>query len=170
MDIKEKIIKALSRALQPEYVRLENNDGISGFVVSRIFEGISALERQKMIEEALGSDSLTKREQRQVLMIAGVTPAEYQAVGARIRIHKVKAMAGGVVEILLHGGLSDAEYVRRTLHHQKGVQTTEPKQSAGARGVLMSFRGKGSAAIPLTKERAIQVLKKDRYIEVLSNV
>jgi hypothetical protein len=103
-------------------------------------------------------------------MIAGVTPAEYEAVGARIRIHKVKEMAGGAVEILVHGGLSDAEYVRRTLNHQKGVQTTEPKQVAGARGVLMSFRAKGSAAIPLTKDRAIQVLKNDRYIEVLSNV
>ncbi len=102
-------------------------------------------------------------------MIAGLTPAEYEAVGARIRVHKVREMAGGAVEILLHGGLSDAEYVRGALNNQKGVQTTDPKPVSGAIGVLMSFRAKGTKANPLTKNKAVQILKKDQYIEVMTN-
>jgi hypothetical protein len=74
-----------------------------------------------------------------------------------------------VVEILLHGGLSDAEYVRGVLNNRKGVQTYGPKAVSGAIGVLMSFLAKGSEADPLTKEKAIQALKKDRYIEVVEN-
>lgn len=44
MDLKEKIIASLFQSLQPEYVRLEEDDDISGFVVSRSFEGISSLD------------------------------------------------------------------------------------------------------------------------------
>ena len=102
-------------------------------------------------------------------MIAGMTPEEYESVGARIRIDKVKEMADGTLQILLQGGRSDAEYVRGALDNQKGVQTTEPKQVPGAVGILMSFRAKGSGANPLTKTRAIQILKRDRYIEVMAN-
>ena len=78
-------------------------------------------------------------------------------------------MAGGVVEVLIRGTLSDAEYVQGALNHQKGVQTTEPKQAAGAIGVLMSFRAKGTPAIPLTRAKVINILKKDPYIEVMPN-
>ena len=79
-------------------------------------------------------------------MIAGVTPAEYEAVGMRIRVHKIKEMGGGAVEILLHGGLSDAQFVRTALNNQKGVPTTQPKPVAGATGILMYFRAKGTPA------------------------
>jgi hypothetical protein len=169
MDLKDKIINALFQSLQPEYVRLDDDDGISGFVVSRVFKGMSTLNRQGRIDEVLQNASLTQQEQRRILMIAGLTPEEYEAVGARIRVHKVKEMAGGVLEVLLHGGLSDAEYVRGALNNQKGVRTTDPKPVSGAIGVLMSFRANGSEANPLTKEKAIRVLKKDQYIEVMSN-
>src|SRR5260370_13108482 len=101
-------------------------------------------------------------------MIAGLTPAEYEAVGARVRVHRVKEMAKGTVEVLLHGGLVDAEYVRGALQNQKGVVTTQPKQVDGARGVLMSFRAKGSEAAPLTKDKVLRILKHDPYIEVVS--
>jgi hypothetical protein len=169
MDLKDKVINALFQGLKPDYVRLDDEDGISGFVVSGIFKGMSTLDRQGKIEEVLENASLSQDERRQVLMIAGLTPEEYEAVGARIRVHRVKEMAGGVIEILLHGGLSDAEYVRGALNNQKGVQTTDPKPVSGATEVLMSFRAKGAAANPLTKEKAIRVLKKDQYIEVMSN-
>jgi hypothetical protein len=169
VDIKDKVVKALSEALMPEYVRLEEDDGISGFVVSRLFEGMSALDRQGKIDEAMRSASLSRDERREVLMVAGLTPAEYDSVGARIRVQGVKEKAKGAVDILLHGGRSDAEYVRGALNNQKGVRTTEPKPVSGAVGVLMSFRATGTTTDPLTKEKAIRVLKQDPYIEVMSN-
>lgn len=169
MDLKDKVVKALSEALNPEYVRLEEDDGISGFVVSRVFEEMSTLDRQGKIDEVLRAASLSREERREVLMVAGLTPEEYESVGARIRVHGVREKGKGVVDILLHGGRSDAEYVRGALNNQKGVTTTEPKPVSGALGVLMSFRATGTTKEPLTKERAIRVLKQDPYIEVMTN-
>jgi hypothetical protein len=169
MELKDKIIEALSQALKPEYMRLEDDDGISGFVVSRKFKGMSGLDRQEKIDDVLQKPPLTQEERRRILMIAGLTPEEYEAVGVRVRIHKVKEMAGGAVEIQLHGGLSDAEYVRGTFSNAKGVQTTDPKPVNGAVGVLMSFRAKGSEGNPLTKDKALRILKKDQYIEVMAD-
>jgi hypothetical protein len=169
VDIKSKITKALSQSLEDAYVRLEEDDGVSGFVVSPRFQGMASVDRQGLIEDALSNapNPLTAEERRRVLMIAGLTPLEFDAVGARIRVHKVKELAGGGVEVLLHGRLSDAEYVRGVLNGHKGVQTTEPKAPPGAAGVLMSFRARGAPTDPLTKERVIRVLRKDPYIEVM---
>ena len=167
MDIKDKIIKALLQALKPEYVRIEDDDGISGFVVSRKFDGMSTLDRQGKIDTVLQGAPLSQTERRHVLMIAGLTPEEYEAVGPRIRVHRVKEMANGVIEFLLHGGISDAQYLREILKTYLGVQTTEPKHVNGAPGVFMSFRANGTQANPLTREKAIEVLKSDRYIEVM---
>lgn len=170
MDLKDKIIKALTQSLEPDYVRLDDDDDeISGFVVTRLFKGMSSLDRQGKIDEILQNARLAKEERRRILMIAGLTLEEYETVGARIRVDKVKEMAGGGVEILLYGVLSDAEYVRGALNHQRGIQTTEPKPVSGAIGRLMSFKAKGSEANPLTKDKALRILKKDQYIEVLSN-
>lgn len=171
MALKEKIVSALSKALNVEFIRLEEDDGISGFIVSSQFEGMSTLDRQAFIDKALedGPDALTPKEKRQVLMIAALTPREYESAGARIRVDRVKQMAGGAVEIVLHGGVSDAEYVRGALRNQKGVQTTEPKSKPGAVGVLMYFRVKGNGAEPLTRDRVVQILRSDRYIEVSPN-
>jgi hypothetical protein len=167
MDVREKVVAALSEAFAPAYVRLEDDDGISGFVVSPQFEGLSAVDRQGRIEEALTvAPRLTEHERRRVLMIAGLTPVEYDAVGVRIRVEQVKERAEGIVEVLVEGGWSDAEYVRGALNNQKGVKTTEPRQVSGPVRSLMSFRAKRTGATPLTKEIAIRVLKKDGYIEV----
>jgi stress-induced morphogen len=95
MDLKDKIINVLSQALQPEQVRLDDDDGISGFVVSGAFEGMSTLDRQGKIEELLQNAELTHEQRRRILMIAGLTPEEYEAVGARIRVHRVKEKARG---------------------------------------------------------------------------
>jgi hypothetical protein len=171
VEIKKKIAKALNQSLKDAYVRLEDDDGISGFVVSPRFKGMSSLDRQKLIDDILdhAPDPLNKEERRRVLMIAALTPVEYDAVGARIRVHRVRKKAGGAVEILLHGGLSDAEYIRGAFKTEKGVQTTDPKPSPGAPGILVSFEAKGTEADPLTKEKAIRVLKGYPYIEVLPN-
>jgi hypothetical protein len=171
MDVKEKIIKALLRPLDAAYIRLENDDGISGFVVSPQFVGMSSLDRQSLIDETLskGPVPLTPKERRQVLMIAALTPVEYDAVGTRIRIYRVKEIGGGALEILLHGGYPDAEYVQEALRNHKGVETTEPKQIAGASDVLTSFEAQGAKTNPLTKEKVLRILKKDPYIEVAAN-
>ncbi len=94
MEIKKKIAKTLSQSLEDAYVRLEDDDGISGFVVSSHFKGMSSLNRQKLIDNILdnASDSLSKEERRRVLMIAALTPVEHASVGARIRVHKVHDM------------------------------------------------------------------------------
>ncbi len=171
MDIRDKIVKSFSETLDVQYVRLEDDDGISGFVVSPRFQGVSTMDRQGMIEDALSNASvpLTTAEKRQILMIAGLTPDEYENVGTRVRVHRIKEVGGGGFEILLHGSQSDAEYVRGAIKNQKGVQTTDPKQVPGAVGILMSFQVKRTGATPLTKAGIARVLKNDQYIRVLPN-
>lgn len=169
MDVKDKIINALQKHLNARYIRLEDDDGISGFVVSDQFVGVSTLERQQRIDEALSkaSPTLTEEENRRVLMIAGLTPAEYDAVGANIIVFKVRKLAGGSVEILVNGGRSDADYVRGALKQLKGVQTTEPKQTRGQAGSLMSFKAKGSGMTPLRKDEVVRFLKRQTYVTVM---
>jgi hypothetical protein len=169
MDLKEKVTEALRHVLKPEYMRIENDDGIYGFVVSPLFRGVSSLDRQTRIDKALRESPirLSPAELRQVFMIAGLTPVEYEEVGEKIRVQKVKAVAGGEVEVTIQGGLSDAEYVRGALKKEKGVRTNQPKQAAGAVGILMSFRAKGVNGTPLSKAKVVAVLKKDPLIEVM---
>lgn len=98
MDIKEKIVKAFVHRLGAQYTRLEDDDGISGFVVSPTFDGMSAFDRQVLIEEALskGPEPLTRDELRAVLMIAALAPVEYDAVGAPIRVQRIREIAVAV--------------------------------------------------------------------------
>ncbi len=173
MEIKDKIVKALSRVLEIEYVRLDEEGRISGHVVSPTFQKLSSLARQELIDDALktGPDALTRPERRRVVMIAALTPMEYLSVGTPIRIQLVRERAGNTVEILLDGGLSDAEYVREKLNDQKGVQTTKPRlvRIPGVSGTRTAFRAKGTETSPLTKAKTLRVLKKDPYIEVMSH-
>lgn len=85
MDLKEKVTEALRQSLSLDQVLLEDDDGISGFVVSSRFRGVSALDRQALIEEALRTSSpkFTKAELRRLLAIAPLTPAEYEGIVAR---------------------------------------------------------------------------------------
>jgi stress-induced morphogen len=82
VDLKEKVEIALKGAITATRIRLEEDDGISGFVVSSDFRGKSALDRQTMIDKALrkAGVKLTKPELRQILAIAALTPAEYETV------------------------------------------------------------------------------------------
>jgi hypothetical protein len=168
MDVKKRVEKALSAAFGDAYVRLEEDDGISGFVVASHFKGMPTLDRQALIDDAISKadPALDADEKRQVLMIAALSPSEFNSVGAKVRVHKIRQMANAV-EVVLRGGHSDAEYVRGALNNQTGVRTTEPKQVPGAIGALVSFRARGSAADPLDKARVLRVLKNDPYIEVM---
>lgn len=170
MELTDRIINALHGALHVEYYRLDDEDGVSGFVVSPRFENVSSQDRQRLIDKAIqdAADPFSDEEQRQIIMIAGITPLEYDSVGARIRVHGIKELANGSIEVTLHGMDSDATYVRGTLDKQGGVTTTDPQHSEGAE-FLMTFQAKGTGENPLTKEKAISVLAADQYIEVMQN-
>ena len=83
MDLKEKVTKALNGQLNPDRIQLEDDGGISGFVVSKKFDRMPALDRQTLIDKALRGSKIkfTKAELRSVLAIAGLTPAEFAALG-----------------------------------------------------------------------------------------
>lgn len=166
MDLEGRIEEALIAKLDCEYVQLQDEEGITGVAVSTRFEGVPAIERQRMIDEALGHGAFSREEARRVLMIAAMTPTEYHAVGPKIRIHRVREIPNGI-EVLLQGRLADAGYVRETLSHAKGIKTTEPKQNEAAAGLLLSFSAVGTKEVPLTRDKAMRMLKRDRYIEVL---
>jgi hypothetical protein len=169
MELADKVVMALHKSLKAEYIRLEDDDGISGFVVSPQFEKLSSLDRQQLIDEALraAADLLTEKERRQVLMIAGITPLEYESVGAPVRVHQIKELGDGTLEVLLHGNLSDAVYVRDALISKGNVTATQPVPSPGAVGALMKFCARGNNKARLTKQAAIRILKANRYIKVI---
>jgi acid stress-induced BolA-like protein IbaG/YrbA len=82
VDLKEKVAIALKEAIEGARLRLEDDDGISGFVVSSEFRGMSALDRQTLIDKALRNSSVkfSKQERRNMLAIAALTPAEFETV------------------------------------------------------------------------------------------
>jgi hypothetical protein len=82
VDLKDKVAEALRQALRPDHLQLDDDDGVWGFVVSTQFRQMPALERQVMIENALRNSAfkLTKAELRNVLAIAPLTPAEFEAM------------------------------------------------------------------------------------------
>lgn len=83
MDLKEKVSEALRQALRPVYLELNDDDGVYGFIVSDQFVRAPALDRQKLIDKALHAPGVkfTKAERREIMLIAGLTPAEYAAHG-----------------------------------------------------------------------------------------
>lgn len=173
MALEDKILNALSRRIVVERFGWEKDGGISGFIVSPTFQNMTSLARQQLIDEALntGPDTLSAEERRHVYLIAALTPVEFQYVGSRIRIQRVREQAENTVEILLDGGLADAEYVREKLNDHKGIRTTKPRavRVPGVSGTCTAFRAKGTEAAPLTKAKALRVLKKDPYIDVVAN-
>ena len=103
-----------------------------------------------------------------MLLIAALTPAEYETVDVPVRVQKVKQI-GSAIEVLLDGSPKDATYVRDALEKRGNVETTEPKQLAGVSGILMSFRAMGTRGQRLTKAAAIKALRQDPWIEVMAN-
>ncbi len=170
MDIQAKIISALSESMKVDYIRLENDDGITGFVVSPDFKRLSSLDRIDLIDQALIKSTipLSPQEQRQVFMIAGLSPEEYDVVGTRIRIHRIKELPRGAIKIVLSGNLTDAEYVRSVLNQAGSFKTTAPKPVSDAPGILISITAKSSDPTGLTRDSVIQILKSDRYLEVMA--
>jgi hypothetical protein len=83
VDLLEKVKAALERYFQPELLKLEDDDGISGYVVAQQFRGMSSLDRQTAIDQALrkSEEPLSREENRRVIAIAGLSPEEAVASG-----------------------------------------------------------------------------------------
>jgi len=82
VDLQKRIERVLQAAFDPEEIRLEQDDGISGYVISRRFRGMEAVDRQGMIYDALHDPSvdLQPEDMRQILAIAALTPEEFALV------------------------------------------------------------------------------------------
>ena len=83
MDLCKKVKLALEQYLHPERVKLDDENGISGYVVSPQFRGMESIDRQTLIDKALRDRSakLKPQELRRVIAIAALTPEEYVGHG-----------------------------------------------------------------------------------------
>ena len=79
MDLQEKVTSILQEAFQPEQLVLEDDDGITGYLISTRFSGMDSIDRQGLIYDALRAKeaNLSKAELRRILAISPVTPEEY---------------------------------------------------------------------------------------------
>lgn len=79
MDLVEKVKHILERALAIEDIKLEDDGGVIGYVVSNDFHGLEFIDRQMKIHKALraGPTPLTAGELRRVAAIAALTPDEF---------------------------------------------------------------------------------------------
>jgi acid stress-induced BolA-like protein IbaG/YrbA len=78
MDELESKVRQILEAAFPEREELELHcdDGLTGVLVSRKFEGVEAIDRQDQIWSALDR-RLTPEEKRQVQIIVAATPEEH---------------------------------------------------------------------------------------------
>ena len=81
MALKEKVWKTLSDYFSPEELVLDDEYGITGFIVSPRFRKMDVLDRMDLMDTALDTGKFTPSERRKMLMIAPLTPAEYSVVG-----------------------------------------------------------------------------------------
>jgi stress-induced morphogen len=58
MNLRQKLERALQAAFDPDEMRLEEDEGLSGYVISPIFRGMEAIDRQRMICDALHEPSV----------------------------------------------------------------------------------------------------------------
>jgi hypothetical protein len=86
-----------------------------------------------------------------------------------IRIHYVKQLEDGSLEVMIRGNHADADYVSRRLKMEKGVMIGEPKQKEGMDGFIYLLIH-STPSYPFTRERAIQMLNEDQDIEVVGDV
>ena len=82
-----------------------------------------------------------------------------------IRVHQVAELADGSLQFMIHGGLSEADYVSGTLKMSKGVDVSDPVVGKSAPGCVYII-ARGTLANPLTRDRALRMLRGDELIEV----
>lgn len=83
MDLKKKVERALKQYFNTDRIKLENEDGVYGYIVSPKFRRKEMYDRQVMIDKALrAADSGLKPEEvRKVVIIAALTPEEHAGHG-----------------------------------------------------------------------------------------
>lgn len=79
MDLVEKVKHILGGAVAVEDIKLEDDGGVIGYVVSNDFQGLEFVDRQMKIHKALRTapEPLTAAEIRRVAAIAALTPDEF---------------------------------------------------------------------------------------------
>ncbi|HEX7448886.1 MAG TPA: hypothetical protein VF306_15135 [Pirellulales bacterium] len=79
MDLVEKVAHILEGSFAVEDIKLEDDGGVIGYVVSNDFHGLEFMDRQMKIHKALraGPTPLTAAELRRVAAIAALTPEEF---------------------------------------------------------------------------------------------
>jgi acid stress-induced BolA-like protein IbaG/YrbA len=79
VDLVERVKHILERALAVEDIKLEDDGGLIGYVVSNDFQGLEFVDRQMKIHKALrtGPEPLAAAELRRVAAIAALTPDEF---------------------------------------------------------------------------------------------
>lgn len=82
-----------------------------------------------------------------------------------IRVHRVTEFGDGSIEIMIHGGSPEADYVAGRLRMAKGVDVTEPVVGRGA-PEFVYIVARGTPIDPLTLEAALRMLRCDEQIEV----
>lgn len=162
MDLQAKTVSALDEAFHPELLTLEEEEGLSGFIVAKGFQGLTGMERQERIQKALAP--LSSAERRRVVMIAALTPAEYGEIGTPIRVRGI-GEKGGQIAVILQGGHADAERVR-AIFERAGMTASKPRSVADGEGVFTEIRIKGSPRRPATKESVLGLLATDPVIEM----
>ena len=85
MDLVKKVKTALNRSFKPTVLKIEDDDGVIGVVVSDDFREVESIDRQALIHDALSKSltPLSPEEMRRVLAITPMTPEEYIAYGPK---------------------------------------------------------------------------------------
>ncbi len=86
---------------------------------------------------------------------------------AVIRVHKVRELGDGSIEVAFHGSHVDGTYIQGLLNKDKGASVSEPKQNPGTEGVLMYLTVRGTEANPMSKARVVELLTRDAEVEVM---
>lgn len=172
MGIAKKISAKIRAELQAEHVRLDEEGGeITGFVVSDCFLGKTSPERQRMISSALQKpdSELTPEEIQQVVLIVGVTPAEYDSVGAPIQVHIEDGPAPASFQLLIRGTISDARYIRDALLENDTLIVDEPYQDPGLAGILISLNVRGKTTEGLSRNELQHIMADVSDVSILQS-
>src|SRR5690349_11396679 len=85
----------------------------------------------------------------------------------RIPVHNFKSLADGSVEIMIHGSVQDANYVKGVFAGVKGAEVSEPFTKAGTEQAGMIYiTTSGTAVNPLPVWKVKELLEADQHIEL----
>jgi hypothetical protein len=87
MDLREKVVHALTSVIQIDQSILQDDGGLIGYIVSPNFRGQDSYSRQGIIMDALHAPQahLSSEEIRQVVAVVAFTPEEYAVHGPEMQ-------------------------------------------------------------------------------------